>query len=136
MPNTQRIPLHTVRRVARSYIKMHPRDNVSLQGCYVIAYGTGEQYPLLWLKVGQDRRSFEKRYKAQHNMNENRKLPPEFVGHLSQQHMFRDPKNSQLYVVTHIPHDIADEQLDRVVEERLTNFSGDDVKFNSPRTFN
>lgn len=140
MPNIQRITQPTVRRVVNSYIKTKQSDHLTIfpQGCYVIAYGTNTHYPFLWLKVDQDRWSFEKRYKAQHNMNENRKLPPKFVGHLSQQYMFRDPENSQLYVVNHIPSDITDEELDLVVEDRLAKFDlkgGDIIRVNSRRTF-
>ncbi len=137
MPNTQRILPSTIRRVVKSYIEKNQSYDLTIypQGCYVVAHGTDELYPFIWLEVDQDSHSFEERYKAQHSMNENRKLRPEFVGHLSQQHMFRDPKNPQLYIVTHIPNDIPDEMLDRVVKERLAKFSGDDVKFNSRRTF-
>lgn len=121
MPNAQRIAQPTVERIVKSHIEMRPSDYLTnFPVRYAAAYGTDENYLFLWLRVSDDKKYFKNSYK-----------------HLSRQDgSFRDPENSQLFVIhNRIPHDITDEELDRVVEERIAKFRGVDIKFSSRRTF-
>jgi len=139
MPNTQRILPPTVRRVARQHIEACQLGSqiVSPQVRYARAYGTNEKYLFLWFRVTEDKRYFETDYKHKHGMREDTILPPGSVKHLSRQYTWsRDSRDSKLCVVSnHIPHDITDEELDRVVEERVAEFDGNDITLNSSRTF-
>lgn len=123
MPDTQRTSSSTVRRTVKSFIGMHPSDYLTnFPVRYAIAYGTDENYLFFWLRVSDDKRYFESAYK-----------------HLSRQDgSFRDSENSQFFAIPNrIPHDITDEELDRVVEDRLAKFDskgGDIIRVDSRRT--
>jgi len=137
--NTQ----HDLRELTLSYIngdigRIEGGQRVYPKGRGVTARGEDADYAILWLKVPEDKWSFEQRYKDQHGMNKNTVLPPNSIDHLSKQiGFYRHPENPRLLLgIIYVPHDIADEQFDRVVARRCEVLGGGELEFSEPAALN